>query len=162
MKMRLVDDVVADLSENPANTYHPAIADTFVDVPAGAPADLRAGYRYADGVWTPPEASAAPAEPTSAYRTTMTPNRFKAQFGLVSQVKIRRARSYVDGADAQLDEQRAFLRDALNVLYEMLDDPRTTEIDTADPPVVAGIDFMVSSGMCTVEEAAAAKRGVPL
>src|SRR4051794_4741727 len=51
--------------------------------------------------------------PLPTYRTLMTPIRFKAQFSVQEQVAIKRARTYVDGADPTPagDAQKAFTRD---------------------------------------------------
>lgn len=102
--------------------------------------------------------------PVPTFRTVMTPIRFKAQFSVMAQVKIKRARAYVDGKDpdAASDERKAFARDALDILFGSLDDPRLTEVDVADPSVIGGIDFVHSLGILTADEAAEIKRGVPL
>lgn len=166
MKMRLVDGFVADLSEDPDARFHPSIAAEFVAVPKSAPADLRPGYAYNGQVWTPPvEPMLVDSEPApAAYRTVMTPIRFKAQFSVMAQVKIKRARSYKDGTDpdAASDERKAFARDALDILFGSLDDSRLTEVDVADPSVIGGIDFVHLLGILTSDEAAEIKRGVPI
>ncbi|MDO9428453.1 MAG: hypothetical protein Q7T93_16675 [Methylobacterium sp.] len=131
------------------------------------PADTQQGATYdaKKGTFTNPPApepvEPAPSEP--AYRTVMTPIRFKAQFSVQEQVAIKRARAYQGGADpdAASDERKAFARDALDILFGSLDDPRLAEVDVADPSVVGGIDFVRSLGILTDERADAIKRGAP-
>ena len=163
MKMRLVDGFVTDLSDDPGVSFHPTIAAEFVDVPKGAPDELRSGYRLDGKTWT------APVEPVveapidaPAFRTVMTPIRFKAQFSVEEQVDIKRARAYIDGSDTKNDVRKAFNRDALEILFGSLDDPRLTEVDVADPAISGGIDFVQSVGILTPERAAAIKRGISL
>jgi hypothetical protein len=91
-----------------------------------------------------------------SFRTLMTPIRFKAQFSVGEQVAIKRARAYA-GED---DEAKAYTRDALDILFGSLDDPRLAEVDVADPSVIGGIDFCHSIGILTADRAATIKLGV--
>ena len=84
------------------------------------------------------------------------PDRFKAQFSVQEQVAIKRARAYVGE-----DEGKAFARDALDILFGSLDDPRLAEVDVNDPAVVGGIDFVTSLGILTAEREATIKLGAP-
>ena len=167
MKMRLVDGLVADLSETPNESYHPSIAGQFIDVPEGAPSDLRPGYRYVDGVWTAPPVAAAgiptaPPEPT--FRTLVSVARFKAQFPLASQIAIELARAYVPVDPGAPDMTKAVRKAGLDVLYGMLADlvASGSPIELADTAVVEGIDWMAEQGFISPEQADVIKRGVPV
>jgi hypothetical protein len=164
MKMRLVDGYVVDLAEEPEALFHPTIAAEFVDVPKGAPAGLRPGYQFDGKSWTAPDEPGAPVavEAGPTYRTTMSPVRFRAQFGIQAKVAIRRARAYVDGTltDAKADAAAKDARDVLEELFADLDDPRLLEVDVADPDVIEGIDFVHSLNFITEEHAERIKLGI--
>ncbi|GJE46647.1 hypothetical protein [Methylobacterium soli] len=157
---RVVGGVAVDVSTDPAAQFHPDLAAQFAPVPNA----VRPGWRLVDGTWeAPPAPEGAGAPPAPAYRTLMTPIRFKAQFSVAEQVAIKRARTYVDGADPtpEGNAQKAFTRDALDVLFGSLDDPHLAEVDVADPSVIGRISFCASVGILTAERAAAIKLGVP-
>ena len=159
----------ARLVESEADTL--VVFETIAFDPAGrfdpslrwepCPADTRQGatFNMKAGTFTNPPLPPAPepVEPAPpAYRTLMTPIRFKAQFSVMEQVAIKRARAYV----GEEDEGKAFARDALDILFGSLDDPRLAEVDVADPSVIGGIDFCQSIGILTAERAATIKLGV--
>jgi hypothetical protein len=102
------------------------------------------------------------AAPAPVRRTTMSPVRFRAQFGIQAKVAIRRARSYVDGTftDAKADADAKDARDVLEELFADLDDPRLLEVDVADPDVIEGIDFVHSLGFIDKEHAERIKLGI--
>lgn len=165
MKMRLVDGFVADLSEDPEASFVPPIAAEFVDVPEGAPADLRPGYAYDGKTWTAPAEPDQPAPSGPSYRTVMSAVRFKAQFTLQEQIAIKLARSYVAPNPTDPTDKKLQAKLALDALFDNLADLVLlgTEIDVADPAVIAGIDFCRSIGILASDDRAAAiKKGVPV
>lgn len=148
--------VYETISFDPAGRFDPALRWE------PCPADTRQGASFNPQALTftnlPLPVAVEPVEPAPnlpAFRTLMTPIRFKAQFSVGEQVAIKRARAY-----AGEDESKAFARDALDILFGSLDDPRLVEVDVADPSVIGGIDFCQSIGILTAERAATIKLGV--
>ena len=155
MFARIIDGKVWEtVSFDPTGLY----PDDFVWV--ACPDDTRQGATYDAKKKTftnPPDP--VPVDPVPVapvYRTVMTPIRFKAQFSVGEQVSIKRARAYAGD-----NEEKAFARDALDILFGSLDDPRLMEVDVADPSVIGGIEFCQSIGILTAERAASIKLGAP-
>ena len=91
-----------------------------------------------------------------ARRTLMTPIRFKSQFHLEERLAIADARAYHGDNAIQTEAKRV-----LDILFGDLDDPRLTEVDVADPSVIAGIEFCQSIGILTAARVTEIKSGLP-
>jgi len=170
MKMRLVDGFVADISEDPAGSFHPSIAAEFIDVPGGAPADLRPGYGFVGGVWTAPiEPAPPPVEPAppASYRTRVSRNEYYGLFRPDEEALIRIVASEpVTAADlkaADAAERTRLMRVASLAVMLRRTDALTPDsvIDLADHQVEAGLDLIAAMDLLGDGRPAEIKRGVP-
>lgn len=171
MKMRLVDGFVVDLSQDPDSQFHLTIADQFVDVPKGAPADLKPGYAYDGKRWTAPAAPAAPVAPPPpepVYRTLVTRVEYYGLFYPDEEAMIRIVAAELvtltdlKTADAA-EKARLMAVASLAVMIRRTDALAPTgTIDLADHQVEAGLDLLVAMELLrSPDRAPEIRRGVP-
>jgi hypothetical protein len=106
---RIINNIAYDVrAKSPVGCFAPNVADEFVQVPD----EVQDGWLLTDGAWSAPES--APETPPPEILAKMSPIHFKMCFTPQERIACYALRA----TDPVID-------DALN----LLDDPRTTEID---------------------------------
>ena len=137
---------------DPAALYHPDVAALYS---ATVPEGIVTGATLVDDVWTNPPPPPAPAV-TTPRLTKPTPPQFKLLFTAAERIGIRTARAYA-GADTALAMRKAVLDD----WFEIVDDPRLTEVDLTLPATIAGIGYLAMAGLIAPERAETILSGEP-
>lgn len=146
MKAWIENNAVRDLCPgNPHELYHPDIAALYdIEVPEGT----TQGAMLVEGVWTNPVIPEPVApEPVAPIPPKLTPVQFKMCFTPQERIAIKAARA-----------TDPVLQDA----YEILDDPRLTEVDLTLASVQGLIDYLCTLNLLTTERIAQVKMGVVL
>jgi len=148
MKYAIVNNnKIQDLNATPSECFHPDVAmlyDTEVTDNASV------GDELIDGQWvTPavPEPIYVEAVAPNPVYPKMSPIQFKMLFASAERIAIKAARA--------TDE---ILQDA----YEILEDPRLTEVDMALSSNQELIDYLVSLNLLTSDRATSIKLGILL
>lgn len=139
-------DTVRDVCQggNPADCYTPQIAALYN---TEVPDHIVNGAKLVEGEWvnpTVPEPGPAP-EPEPPAPPKLSPVQFKLCFTAPERVAAK-----------ALIETDALLAD----FWSILDDPRLQEVDLGLASTQAGIDYLVSLGVLTVERGAQVKQGI--
>ncbi len=138
MKMRLVNGVVTDLSEDPDNHFTKEIAQQFIDVPNNAPENLAFGWKYdidTNTFTAPPELGPAPEppEPTEPappqFNKKPTPSQFFLLFTAFERVALREAA-----------KSNPIIADWL----EILKDERLTYVDLTLESTQQGVMYLIT------------------
>ncbi len=125
--VRMVNNIVVDVSTDPASQFHPTIAAEF----EAAPDDIQRGWRRAeDGTWSaPPEPTPIePAEPEPE-RPRVGPVEFKLLFTSPERLKLKELRA----SDPALAD-----------FFEIIEDPRLQYVDLSLGSTAAGVDHCLS------------------
>lgn len=132
---RIINDVAVDVSSNPAEQFHPSIAEQFEPVPD----DVQAGWvRNEAGEWEAPAPTPEPAPaPTEAPK--VSPVEFKLLFTSAERVAIKAARA----TDPVIDD-----------FYDIVEDPRLTFVDLGLQSTQDALAYMVAQNLLTAERQA--------
>lgn len=130
---RVINDVAVDVCTDPATHFHPDIAKQFEQVPD----NVNQGWIRKDGVWSAPEPAPQP-EPEPVY-PKVTPVQFKLLFTSPERVAIKAARA----TDPVVDD-----------LWELVEDPRMTEVDFGLKSVRDSIEYLATAGLIAPERVA--------
>lgn len=106
---RIINNIAVDVSRAPAQQFHPTIAAQFVEVPDA----VRPGWVKTGNTWAPLREAPAPETPAPDY-PRLTPVQFKLLFTGPERLAIKAARA----TDPVLEDA-----------FDLLDDPRLTEVD---------------------------------
>lgn len=123
---RIINNTAVDVSTDPAAHFHPEIASQFVEVPA----TVQRGWHLENDEWTAPEPE-APAEPAVQY-PTVSPVEFLLLFTSPERVAIK--------AQRQTDP-------ALDDFFQLLEDPRLTQVRLGQPSVQEGLLYLEQLGL---------------
>lgn len=135
---RIINDVAVDVSNNPAEQFHPSIAAEFQPVPD----EVRQGWRLVDGVWHAPEPQPGPApEPT---RPQVSPIEFKLLWTSPERLTLKSIRQ----TDPVMDD-----------FFDIIEDPRLTHVNLALASTQQGIDYCLAK---LVEAAVLTEVDVPV
>ena len=127
---RVINNVAVDVCTDPANSFHPDIAAQFEPVPD----EVQAGWVRTDGQWAAPAPAPQP-EPVPTY-PKVTPVQFKLLFTSPERVAIKVARA----TDPVVDD-----------LWELVEDPRMTEVDFGLKSVRDSIEYLATAGLIEPE-----------
>ena len=130
---RVINNVAVDVCADPANSFHPDIAAQFEPVPD----EVQVGWVRTNGEWSAPEPTPQP-EPTPTY-PKVTPVQFKLLFTSPERVAIKAARA----TDPAVDD-----------LWELVEDPRMTEVDFGLKSVRDSIEYLATVGLIEPERVA--------
>ena len=129
---RIIDSVAVDVSTDPENSFHPDIAAQFEPVPD----NVKQGWVRTDGKWAAPAPAPQPEpEPGPTY-PKVTPVQFKLLFTSPERVAIKAARA----TDPVVDD-----------LWELVEDPRMTEVDFGLKSVRDSIEYLATAGLIAPE-----------
>ena len=134
---RIINEIAVDVSTDPTNQFHPDIAREFEPVPD----EVQAGWIRTDGQWAAPAPTPQPEpepEPEPVY-PKVTPVQFKLLFTSPERVAIKAARA----TDPVVDD-----------LWELVEDPRMTEVDFGLKSVRDSIEYLPTVGLITTERVA--------
>ena len=139
---RIVNSVAVDVViGDPAKFFHPDIAKDFVPVPD----EVQAGWQFVGGQWQAPVIpDPVVPVPVAPIPPKVSPVEFKLLFTSPERIVIKAARA-----------TDPVLADA----YEILEDPRLTEVDLALQSNIDLIDYMVTLALVTPERAVVIKTG---
>ena len=130
---RIINNVAVDVSDNPAEQYHPSIAAEFVPVPD----EVRQGWQLIDGTWTAPEPTPDPAPEVEAPK--VSPVEFKLLFTSPERVALKAARA----TDPVIDD-----------FFDIVEDPRLTHVNLGLQSTKDALSYMVATGLLTAERRA--------
>lgn len=117
----IVNNIVVDVSDDPATHYHPDIAAQFVEVPD----EVQTGWvRGDDGTWSAPVIEAAP-EPV-AVRPSVSPVEFKLLWTSQERIALRRMR-----------DTNPVIAD----FWEIVEDPRVQSVNLDRKSTQQGIAY---------------------
>lgn len=127
---RIINDVAVDVSNSPAEHFHPGLAAEFQTVPD----NVQPGWRLIDGVWTEP----APVDPPApvAEHPKVSPIEFKLLFTAQERVAIKTARA----TDPVIDD-----------FYDVVEDPRLTFVDLGLQSTRDAIGYLAAQGLIGAE-----------
>lgn len=129
MKALIIDGVAVNVvaADRLADSFHPAVAVQFVDVPD----EVSEGWRLIEGDWTAPEEieQVAPVYHPEAYVVDVPT--FKMRFSPQQLVAVRASEDAI---------VKVFLS-------EILDDPRTVNVNLALPFVQQAIGYLAQEGL---------------
>ena len=129
---RVINNTAVDVSTDPTNQFHPDIAREFEPVPD----EVQAGWVRTDGQWSAPTPTPQPEpEPEPTY-PKVTPVQFKLLFTSPERVAIKAARA----TDPVVDD-----------LWELVEDPRMTEVDFGLKSVRDPIEYLATAGLIEPE-----------
>lgn len=135
MKALIIDGVAVNVvpADKLAESFHPDVAARFVDVRD----EVGEGWRLVDGDWTGPEVIEPPEPmlPPDAYVVDVPT--FKMRFKPAALVQVRASEDPI---------VKAFLS-------EIVDDPRTLNVNLALPFVQDAIAYLVGQGLVAVADA---------
>jgi hypothetical protein len=122
------NDVVRDYTDlNPADTYHPDVAQFYSVV---IPGNVERGWSRVGGTWTaPPEP--APAPPPAPAWTTLTPAQFVGLFSYEEEAQLTASEDPI----VQVFLRRVYM-------------PALTQVER--DKVLPGLDYLVSQGILTL------------
>lgn len=127
---RIINGVAIDVSANPENSFHPHVAKEFVEVPD----QVSHGWKLTGSQWVAPVFAAPtpdlPVDTVQAGNFKPTPPEFLLLLTLQERVAIRAA----GPTDLVIED-----------LLRMLDDPRVTFIDLANPSVVEALNYLTTT-----------------
>ena len=133
---------------NPNELYHSSVAVHYcVEVPEGT----QRGASLVDGEWVNPASfvpSTGPIVATPVLRKTLTTVEFKLQFNQTERLAFKAARLY-QGSDPAKVTQKLVLDD----LFEIVDDPRLTEINLDSLQIKEAVESLVLNGLIAQERA---------
>ena len=138
---RSINDVAVDVSSNPAEQFHPSIAEQFEPVPD----EVQPGWRLVDGTWTAPEPTPEPQPEPEVVAPKVSPVEFKLLFTSAERVAIKAARA----GDQIIDD-----------FYDIVEDPRLTFVDLGLQSTKDAIAYLVSNNLLTEARAAEVLSGV--
>lgn len=127
---RIINNVAVDVSSNPAEQFHPSIAEQFEPVPDA----VQPGWRLVDGTWKAPEPAPQP-EPAPVY-PQVSPVQFTLLFTSPERVAIKAART----TDLVIDD-----------FFDIVEDPRLTFVDLGLQSTQDALSYLVSVGLLTAE-----------
>lgn len=122
---RIIGGVAVDVSTDPENCFHPLLAVEFVEVPG----EVTHGWRLDGDTWHAPSGAVivVPEVPAEVGNLAPAPPEFLLLLTLQERVAIRAA-----GATDLVVED----------ILKMLDDPRVTFIDLANPSVIEALTYL--------------------
>ncbi|MDT8428474.1 MAG: hypothetical protein RQ757_06880 [Pseudomonadales bacterium] len=127
---RIIDGVAVDVSDSPGEYFHPDIALQFAEVPGA----VQSGWKLVDGLWVSPDPAPDPVPAQTS--PVVSPITFKMLFTSAERLAIKAARA----TNPIIDD-----------FFELLDDPRLTQVDLGLSSVQGALDYIVSEGLLTVE-----------
>lgn len=128
---RIINNIAVDVSTTPAQKFHPTIAAQFVEVPDA----VKPGWIKTGNAWAAPPEAPAPAAPAPDY-PRLTPVQFKLLFTGPERLAIKAARA----TDPVLEDA-----------FDLLDDPRLTEVDLNLQSNRNLIDYLAAQGLIAPE-----------
>lgn len=127
---RIIDDMAVDVSNAPAEQFHPTVAAEFVEVPAA----VVPGSCRVDGVWLAPEPIAFLKTVVAAPQ--VSPIEFKLLFTAQERVAIKTVRA----TDPVIDD-----------FYDVVEDPRLTFVDLGLQSTRDAIGYLAAQGLIGAE-----------
>jgi hypothetical protein len=152
MKTVIVDGGVVTgvaLHSDDATISSSTTSGNVIAVADGDPVALGWTHNNVDGKDT----FAPPASPP--LRKKLSPVEFKLQFTSAERLAIRAARSY-SGNDAT----KTMFAEAIDDFFDIVDDPRLTNVDLDHPQTIEGVEALAAAGLITTDRAAVILAGV--
>lgn len=134
---RIINSVAVDVSHNPAEQFHPTIAEEFVPVPN----EVEAGWKLTGDSWQAPILN---PEPTPLF-AKVSPVEFKLLFTSSERIAIAAERT----TDAIIDD-----------FFSIVDDARLTTVDLGLASTQNGLSYLVGLGLLTAERREEILQGV--
>jgi hypothetical protein len=138
---RVINNTAVELSTDPTNQFHPTIADQFQVVPS----NVKVGWTLNASVWSAPApvvvVDPVPPAPVLPF---LTPVQFKMCFTTQERIAI----TAIKATDV-----------ALKAAYEILDDPRLTQVDLNLQSVKDMVAYIHSLNIITPERMASILAG---
>lgn len=127
---RIISNVAVDVSSNPAEQFHPGIADQFEPVPD----EVKAGWvRNEAGDWEAPAPSPEP-DPAPTEAPKVSPVEFKLLFTAQERVAIKAARA----TDPVIDD-----------FFDIVEDPRLTHVNLGLQSTQDALAYLEATGLIT-------------
>lgn len=118
---------------NPAELYHPDVAALYNTEVAGS---VERGANLVEGDWVnPPAPVFTPAAPVTPPAPVISPVQFKLLFTSAERIAIKAFRA---GTAPETADARAVIDD----WYEIVDDPRLTEVDLGLSGTIEGVNYL--------------------
>ena len=127
---RIINDVAVDVSSNPAEQFHPSIAEQFEPVPD----EVQHGWRLVDGTWTAPEPTPEPQPEPEVVAPKVSPVEFKLLFTAQERVAIKAARA----TDPVIDDY-----------FDIVEDPRLTHVNLGLQSTQDALAYLEATGLIT-------------
>ena len=138
------DNRIRDIAPgDPAELYHPDIAALYS---TEVSEEVQRGAELIEGKWeNPPEPDPSEPDipepdPVDPPAPVVSPVAFKLLFTVTERVAIKNFR-------ADTSEETADARAVIDDLYEIIDDPRLTEISLEHSDTVKGVTFLEAQGL---------------
>lgn len=122
---RIVDDIAVDVSTDPEQHFHHALACDFIEVPD----EVRPGWRLNAGEWQAPQ-DLEPAPLPQVTYPAVGPIHFKMLFAVQERLKAKELRA----TDPVLDD-----------FWGLVEDPRTDMVNLALQSVQAAVEYTLSA-----------------
>ncbi len=150
--VRVVNGVVADVTDDPQNKFHPDIASEFIE----APDDVEVGWIFTLNEEGDEElATPKIVDATHNFRLRVSRPEFKMLFTGTERVAVKQMRL------GDINGENTIVKMMLDDFFDLIEDDKLSAIEVDHPQVQDGLAYLVSIGILTEERKTEISKGIP-